>query len=125
MALGPGAVAVHLYQGNTIQAFFWALPVVAIILAFLFPGAGPGHFALTHEFGPVPAEDETERQYHLKMAKWWFCSSLVLPVAISLAYAFEKYEGFVVATLFAGFLLGVPCFLKGIGSLFNAARSKS
>lgn len=125
LGLGPGPVIVHLYQGNTIQAFFWALPVLAIILAFVFPGAGPGHFALTHEFGPVHQVEETERQYHLKMAKWWFVSSLVFPLSVSLAYIFEHYEDFVVVSMFAGILLGVPCFLKGLGSLFNAARSKS
>ena len=125
LAIGPGVVVVHLYQGNTIQAFFWVLPVLAIILAFIFPGAGPGHFALTHEFGPVHEEEKTERQYYLKMAKWWFFGSLVFPLAVSFAYIFENHQGFVVASMFAGFLLGVPCFLKGLGSLFNAARSKS
>ena len=115
----------HLHAGNTIQAFLWALPVTAIILSFVFPGAGPGYFALTHDFGPVHEEEETERQYHLKMAKWWFVGSLAFPLAMSLAYIFENHQGFMVASIFTGFLIGVPCFLKCLGSLFNAARSES
>lgn len=125
LVLGPGFVLYNLYQGNAIQATLWSLPLLAIILAIIFPGAGPGHFAVTYQFGPVRQEGETERQYHLKMAKCWFLGSLTIPLGVFSVYLFESVNSFVVFGIFAGFLFGVPCFLKGLASLFQAARSKN
>ena len=125
LLLGPGAVIAHLYQGSTVVAFFWSLPTIAIILAFLFPGVGPGHFALTHEFGPTQEDGESERHYHLKMAKWWFLGSLILPLSVLAAYVFQPPDEYVALGFLIGILLGIPCFLKFLGGLFNAARAKS
>ena len=125
LILGPGAVFVHLYRGDSLVAFLWSLPVVAIILAFLFPGVGPGHFALTHEFGPKREENESERQYHLKMAKWWALGALSLPLSLFLIFLYEKYMGFVVTMVFLGFLFGIPCILKCIGSLYKAFQGNA
>ena len=98
---------------------------MAFVLALVFPGWGPGFFAFTYEFGPVQKTNESERQYHLRMARYWFLGSLVFPATIALAYVFEKkYQEVVIAGVFAGFLIGVSCFLKGIGSLYHAGRQK-
>ena len=62
-----------------------ALPIVAVILTMLTPGRGPGHFALTQQFGPVRLEHESERHYQLKLARWWAAGSLLLPLGMVLA----------------------------------------
>ena len=121
-----GALALHfLNQGNAWAATFAALPFLAFIFLIVSPFKGPGHYAFTNEVGPKHEEEETERQYHFKMAKWWFLGSLLFPFCIATSFVFSKYEGFAVVTMFVGIMLGIPCFLKGLGSLFLAVRSKS
>jgi len=111
--------------GNTWAALFASLPFIAFILLIISPRDGPGHFAFTHEIVPIGESEETERQYHLKMAKWWFVGSLSFPLCIALAFLFSKYEGFAVVTMFVGIMLGIPCFLKLLGSLIQAVRARS
>jgi hypothetical protein len=124
--LGWGGLTFNfIKEGNAWGAFFASLPFIAFVLFVLFPGRGPGFFAFAQKFGPAQKNDETERQYHLKMAKLWFIGALIFPVTYALAYVFEKYQGFVIVSVFAGILLGIPCFLKGIGSLYSAGKSKS
>ena len=112
-------------QGNIWAATFASLPFVAFIFLIISPFRGPGHFAFTSEIGPTQEEEETDRQYHLKMAKWWLLGSMAFPFCIALSFLFSKYEGFAVVTMFVGIMLGIPCFLKFLGSLFQAIRVKS
>ena len=112
-------------QGNGWAATFASLPFIAFALFLVSPFKGPGSFAFIQELGPVQEGDETYRQYHFRMAKYWFSASLLFPVSLVAAYLFEKYQTFVIACMFAGFLFGVPCFLKGLGSLYNGIRAKS
>ncbi|TQV74233.1 hypothetical protein FKG94_16640 [Exilibacterium tricleocarpae] len=121
-----GALTTYfLSQGNAWAATFASLPFIAFVLLVAFPRAGLGHFAFTHEIGPVEEVEETQRQYHLKMAKWWFAGSLLFPVCIALAFLFSKFEGFALVTMFVGIILGIPCFLKCLGSLYQAIRARS
>jgi hypothetical protein len=121
-----GVLAINfLNQGNAWAATFASLPFIAFVFFVVSPHRGPGHFAFTREIGPVEQEEETEKQYHMKMAKWWFAGSLSFPVCIAIAFSFSKYEGFAVAAMFVGIILGIPCFLKLLGSLFHAIRAKS
>lgn len=102
-----------------------ALPLIALLLFVLFPNKGLGSYAFTHELGPVQEEEESERKFYLRQAKWWFLASLIFPGSLALAYIFEKNIPFVIICVFAGFLIGVPCFLKGLGSLYDAVKAKS
>lgn len=120
-----GALTIHfLNQGNAWAATFASLPFIAFVFFVVSPISGPGHFAFTQEIGPVQQEGETETQYRLKMARWWFAGSLSFPASIAIGFVFSEYEGFAAATMFAGTMLGIPCFLKFIGNLFHAIRAK-
>ena len=114
-----------LIQGNAWAATFASLPFIAFIFLLVSPFKGPGHFAFTRELGPIEEIEETEKQYHFKMAKWWFLGSLSFPICLALAFLFSKFEGFAVVTMFVGIMLGIPCFLKFLGSLISAFRAKS
>ncbi len=112
-----------LSQSGALVATLWALPFVAILLALVFPGWGPGYLALAEEFGPTPEKFETERQYHLQMAKWFGIGALILPIGSAISATFHKSTGISVIAAFAALILGVPFLIKCIGSLLKAWRA--
>jgi len=111
-----------LYQGNTVIAVLLMLPLIAIALAFLNPGAGPGHYALTEEFGPIRKPEDTPKQYQLRLAKWWAIGSSALPIGHAFGVVFNaSNEIFFLITLI-GYIFGIACLIKLIGCLLNAVR---
>ena len=135
-----------LSEGRVWAALFAVLPFLALILLFIFPEKMLVDLSprlesdsqdgvvlsdkVSRDAFPSSEGDsigeffETERQYHLRMAKWWFVGFLFLPQAIALAFWFDDKEGFSTAVMFAGILFGIPCFLKCLGSLYKALRAK-
>ncbi|WP_045856746.1 hypothetical protein [Teredinibacter purpureus] len=121
-----GALSVwYLYQGNVFSASLACLPFIAFIFFIISPHSGPGNFAFTKQMGPVREEDETERQYHLKMAKWWLYGFTTAPLSYLMIFFFEQYVGLVVVFALLGTVFGIACLLKFVGSLYNAVRAKS
>src|SRR5688500_16620032 len=57
---------------------------LARILSSAFPGRGPGHFANTHEFGPVKRSGESESAWQVRLAGWWLLGALLLPFSLAI-----------------------------------------
>ena len=112
-------------DGNVWAAFFASLPFIAYILVTISPRSGPGFFAFTYPLGPKEEVEESERQYHLKMAKWWLIGFLTLPIGLLLPFCFNVDESFMLIAMFIGVIFGIPCFIKLLGSLYHASRAQS
>ena len=112
-------------DGNLWAAFFASLPFIAFLFSFFKPTRKLSFFVLSHQFNVIEKEGMTERRVHFKMAKLWFLCSMVLPISFMLSFIFQKNEGFVIGCMFIGILLGIPCFLKAVGSLYSAIRANS
>ena len=121
-----GVLATYFFiQGNVWAAFCASFPFVAFVLFLAFPRSGPGYFAFRYDIGPVEKEGESARHYYLRMAKWWFLGSLSFPLSMVLALWTKGHDGMLIAIMFAGVMFGIPCFLKCLGALCLAARSKA
>jgi hypothetical protein len=126
-----GLLAWMTISGETAWVLYpYAVIWLAHILAGLWPGRGPGHFAMTHQFGPVRRAEESESAWQLRLSGWWFSGALVLPFSLSVVWLSDQQPLFgtytdTVMPLFVVPLpvLGFACFLKCMGSLFKAARS--
>ena len=110
-------------KGNTWAAIFALIPFIAFVLYLISPNKGPGSFAFRAELGPdIKKEEESSKQYHLRMAKWWFLGSLTFPLSILIVYTFNGQMGITVPFSFLGILFGIASFFKGIGSLLYAKK---
>jgi hypothetical protein len=121
--LGLFGVINNVIDGHPIQATLISMPILMVSLAIIFPGRGPGHFALTHEFGPIREVDESEKQFLLKMAKWWFLGFITSLLPLLIAFFFPGQSGvFVGVGGMVAIILGIPCLIKCFGSLFKAIK---
>lgn len=122
LVFGPGGVAFYLYGGFPWAAFFWSLPTVAVLLAVLSPGRGPGHFAMTYPIGPAQNPGETSKHFQFRLAKWWLAGAGASVLVIGLLLALPIPESVAAGLSGAIGLFGVACLLKLVGSLFRAFR---
>jgi hypothetical protein len=124
--LGIFGVIHNVIEGHPIQATLFSLPVLMVTLAIIFPGRGPGYFALTHKFGPIKEENESEKQFHLKMAKWWFFGFITSLLPLLLLSLLPRLQGELIegGIAIVAFIIGFPCFIKLIESLINAFKAK-
>lgn len=112
----------QLKNGNTFIAVVVVLLVVTIFLINVFPQSRLGHFAVTHELALAPLDDETPRQYQLRLAKWWVLGSVALPLGHGVNVIFNGCNEVAFLLSFVGYIFGIACALKLIGCLIRAAR---
>jgi hypothetical protein len=117
-------------KGELLISLSLALPLVAFALAYLIPGAGPGHFAVTHDFGPIPREDESPALYSLRVGRLWLLGAIALPLGL-IVVRFRSDLGVpeesslipVLGVIFP--IFGLACLLKALGCLWRSWRLRS